>query len=117
MRSPRLDFDGPLVWDPRALTIAPSQHPAARQTSALAAVGNQPARAKQNTHVLALITAAGEVGISDPELERATGYSRQTLCARRGDLKSLWMPAATRYRDMGQTYTRWRRKTESEMTS
>jgi len=117
MTTPRLDFYGPLAWDTHGLTIAPSVHPAARETSALAAVGNQPARATQNTHVLALITAAGEVGISDPELEKATGYSRQTLCARRGDLKSFWTPAATRYRDMGQTYTRWRRKTESEMAS
>ena len=119
MTSPRLDFDGPLVWDPQALTIAPSVHPAARETSALAAVSNQPARANQNTRVLALITAAGETGLSDIEIQSLTGFLRATICARRGDLRSLLTPAATRHtpRWTTTTYTRWRRKTESEMAS
>lgn len=103
----RLDQD----FDPQSCTIAPSQFPQARETSALAAVENLPRRANQNTRILALITAAGETGISDLELQRCTGFLRSTICARRGDLASFITAADSRYHptDRTQTYTRWRR--------
>lgn len=99
------------MFDPQALTIAPSRYPAARQTSALAAVANLPRKATQNYHILNLITAAGETGISDLELHRATGYLRQTICVRRYDLRSQILPADGRYTDPQtlRTYQRWKR--------
>lgn len=111
MSQPRLDFVGPVTFDAQALTIAPSRHPQARETSALAAVDNQPRRANQNDTILRLITAAGEQGISDPELQRCTGYLRSTICARRGDLRDLIEPAAGRHtpKDTTRSYTRWKR--------
>src|SRR3990167_9656844 len=93
-----LDFArGPSEFDAHAVTIAPSSHPAARETSGLAAAENLPRKATQNARILALITAAGETGISDPELQRCTGYLRQSICARRGDLQSLITAAEGRY--------------------
>ena len=110
----RLNFDAP--FDPQALTIAPSVHPAARETSALAAVANQPRKGTQNAVVLDLITAAGDIGLSDIEIQRATGYPRQTICARRGDLRAL-ITVGGRYKWNGFGYTRWRRKTAEEMNA
>jgi len=105
-----LDFaHGPAEFDPHGLTIAPSVSPAARETSALAAVENLPRKATQCETVLRLITAAGETGISDLELQRASGMLRSSLCARRRDLASLIEPAGTRYTAHGRSYCRWRR--------
>ena len=107
-----LDFArGPLEFDAHAVTIAPSVHPAARETSALAAAENLPRKGSQNAEVLRVITAAGADGLSDPEMARLTGLSRQTLCARRHDLRSLLEPAARRYRHFGRWCVCWRRVT------
>lgn len=113
MRQCALDFIGPAIFDASSLAIAPSVSPQARETSALAANANLSRRATQTARVLSIIRHAGEQGISDLELQRATGYSRQTICARRGwDLRSLIEPAAKRYEDpvSKRTFTRWRLK-------
>lgn len=114
MSQPLLDFSGPFQFDPTSMAIAPSKDRQARETSALAAIENTATsrRANQNTKLLLLIRAAGEQGISDIELHRATGFPRATICARRGwDLKSLIEPAG-RYTDdrTHRSYTRWRVK-------
>ncbi len=80
MTQPQLDFDA------ATLTVAPSAHLVARETSALAAAANVPARATQNARILELITAAGADGMSDAELAACTGYLRASICARRRDL-------------------------------
>ena len=107
-----LDFTGAFQFDPTAMAIAPSPHPEAKETSALAAIENAQTsrKAVQNTRILSLIRAAGDTGISDLELHRATGYPRSSICARRGyDLKTLIEPAG-RYQDAHtkRSYTRWR---------
>ena len=108
MKPQRLNFDGPATFDPRAMTIAPSVHPQARETSALAAVANQPRRVTQNMQLIALLQQAGERGLADPVIQRLTGWSRQTICARRGNVGTV--PAATRWmhRETRLSYTRWR---------
>lgn len=99
-----------------SLTIAPSVYPQARETSALAAVENLPARGKQNALVLQLITAAGEAGMSDPELEQATGLSRASICLRRHDLRAFLRPAERRAKSKsGRLCVCWRRATKDEM--
>jgi hypothetical protein len=111
-------FDAPTVdmgrsaFDPKSVTVAPSPHVQARQTSALAGLANLPKRGSQNEMVLGLITAAGDRGLNDRELQQMTGYSRQTLCLRRYDLKALIGPAATRDIDplTHRQFTRWRRR-------
>lgn len=108
-----LDFTGPFQFDPKAMAVAPSEHLEARETSALAAIENATMHRKaiQNTRILDLIRAAGEQGISDIEIYRATGYPRSSICARRGyDLRTLIEPAAERYQDptSKRTFTRWR---------
>lgn len=107
------DFTGPAIFDPRAMAVAPSEHLEARETSALAAIENATLgrKANQNARILALLKSAGDVGLSDIELHRATGYPRQTICLRRFDLKSLLEPAG-RYQDehTKRQYTRWRVK-------
>lgn len=110
MTQPNLDFTGPVTFDPQSLVVAPSAHPAARETSALAAVENVSRRATQCTRLLLLIRAAGSQGISDLEMHRATGFPRATICARRGwDMRSLLEPAG-RYTDplTHRSYCRWR---------
>ena len=107
-----IDFTGPAVFDPSSMAIAPSPHRDARETSALAAIENTATtrRGKQNTAILLLIRAAGEIGISDLELHRATGIPRSSICARRGyDLRTL-IEQAGRYLDdkTKRSYTRWR---------
>lgn len=83
--------------DPGALVVAPSVHPQARETSALAAAANIPDRATQNATILRLIALAGEAGLSDHELHVMTGFSRATICARRGfDLAPLIQPGSRR---------------------
>lgn len=115
-RHPILDFDRQEPFDPQAMVIAPSRELAARETSALAAVSIQGVRGKQNTELLALITAAGSDGMSDREIQLATGWPRQTICVRRFDLRAF-LTAGTR-RDTstsGRAMTTWRRKTAEEM--
>lgn len=101
-----LNFDA----DVSSLTIAPSPHPQARETSALAAVANLPKRASQNEAVLKVIRASGADGLSDPEIQRLTGLCRQTICLRRHDLRSLLEPAARRYKHFGRWCTCWKVK-------
>ena len=115
MKQSALNFDTALPFDPRAMAIAPSKDVQARETSALAAIENASTsrRAKQNTSILSLLKAAGEGGISDIEIARATGFPRSSICARRGwDLRSLIEPAAKRYEDpvSKRTFTRWKLK-------
>lgn len=119
MKQPPLNFETPFQFDPSAMAIAPSSHAEARETSALAAIENAQLgrKANQNARILSLLRAAGELGMSDPEIAKATGYPRATICARRGfDLKSLIEPAATRYTKPGSktTYTRWKLKGGTE---
>jgi len=113
MKQAALSFETPFQFDPRAMTVAPSEHREARETSALAAIENAQLgrKANQNARILALLKSAGTMGMSDLELHRATGYPRQTICLRRFDLKSILEPAG-RYRDerTKRQYTRWRVK-------
>ena len=112
MSRPQLALD----FDQSALTVAPSPHLAARETSALAAVENLPHRATQNTRILALLTAAGPAGMSDAEIARATGYCRATICARRGNLARFLTVADRRdVSPFGRSMTCWRRRTAAEM--
>lgn len=107
-----LDFVGPEIFDPQSMAIAPSPHPQARETSALAANENLSRRATQTARLLSIIKNAGDEGISDIELQRATGYGRPTICARRGwDLRTVLEPAG-RYTDSitKRSYTRWKVK-------
>lgn len=99
----------PLNFDCASVVVAPSASVLARETSALAGVENLPRRATQNARILMLIRAAGETGLSDLELHRATGISRQSICVRRFDLRTLLEPAG-RYTDpvTHRSYTRWR---------
>lgn len=114
MQQLSMDWGG--LFAAEALTVAPSAHVTARETSALAAVANSPARASQNARVLELLTAAGDAGLSDHELHVMTGYSRQTICVRRFDLRDLLTPAARRATSpSGRTMTCWRRKTAAEL--
>lgn len=110
MSQPGFDFENHAPFDPSALTVAPSEHVQARETSALAAVQVQPKRGRQNAELMVLLTAAGEVGLSDPEIQQRTGWLRSSICARRGDCKSQLEPAPTRYVEHGQSYCRWRVK-------
>lgn len=110
MTQPLLDFDV------STLTVAPSPHPAARETSALAAVANLPRRATQNAQVLVLITAAGASGLSDEELRQATGIPRHVLTLRRHDLRTLITVADRRaVSPSGRAMCCWRRRTDAEM--
>lgn len=112
----RLNFDGPSTFDPKALTIAPSSHAAARETSALAAAENAPHRTSQNAQLLRLITEAGDLGMSDPEIQKATGWERASICLRRHDLAAFLTPATRRsLSDKGRWCVCWRRKTATEM--
>lgn len=105
-----------LDFDQAALTVAPSPFIEARETSALAAVENLPHRATQNARVLDLITLAGDAGMSDAEIQSATGYSRQTICLRRHDLRAFLVPAARRaVSPFGRSMTCWRRRKAAEM--
>jgi hypothetical protein len=118
MKQTAIDFSGPFAFDPSVMAVAPSEHRDAKETSALAAIENAQTsrKAVQNTRILSLIKAAGEQGISDIELQRATGYPRSSICARRGfDLKTL-ITAAGRYRDENtkRSYCRWRLRKEGE---
>jgi hypothetical protein len=118
MSQPILDFDRAEPFDPKSAVVAPSPHLRARETSALAAVEIQGVRGKQNTELLALITASGMDGMSDREIQQATGWPRQTICVRRFDLRAF-LTVGTR-RDTstsGRAMTCWRRKTAAELAS
>lgn len=106
----------PLDFDAAMLTVAPSPFLEARETSALAAAANVPHRSRQNTQVLALITAAGAAGMSDAEIQQATGLSRQTICLRRHDLRAFLTPGDRRaVSPFGRAMTTWRRRRPEEM--
>lgn len=114
-----LKFDWDAV-DPGALVVAPSVHPHARETSALAAVMAAPDRGTQNATILRLVTESGDAGLSDHELHVMTGYSRATICARRGfDLVSLLQPGTRRaLSPAGRPMTTWvRRPVDAEAGS
>lgn len=109
-----LDF----TVDVNALVVAPSQYPQARETSALAAVSAQKTRSADNVRVLAVITAAGDQGMSDEEIRQATGLSRQSICLRRFDLRAFLIPATRRAKSpAGKAMTCWRRRHDDEMDS
>lgn len=114
MKPQRFDWE---AVDPSALVVAPSVYPQARETSALAAVAAAPDRATQSSAILRLITASGVTGMTDEEIQDATGYSRATICARRGfDLRAHLIPAARRgVSRSGRPMTAWRRRTADEM--
>jgi hypothetical protein len=104
--------------DVNTLVVAPSAHVQARETSALAAVQAQPYRTKANAELLALISAAGLDGMSDAEIQQATGLSRQTICLRRFDLRAFLTPATRRAKSpAGRAMVCWRRRTAQEMVS
>lgn len=110
MNQGALDFIGPVIFDPQSMAISPSPHPLAKEHSALAANENLSRRASQTARLLSIIRNAGDEGISDLELQRATGFSRATICARRGwDLRTL-LTTAGRYTDptTKRSYTRWK---------
>ena len=116
MKPQAFDFSGtPEPFDPHMSVVAPSVHVAARETSALAAVAQQPVRGKQNAELLALIAAAGDAGMSDREIQQATGWLRQTICVRRFDCRAF-LTAADRRDTTGKTaMTCWRRKRPDEL--
>jgi hypothetical protein len=95
--------------------VAPSKDVHARETSALAAVGNHPFRVTQNQRLTELLRSRSDFGgMSDPEIQRVTGWERSTICARRADVGvrstgERWTNPKT-----GRTYTRWRLATDEE---
>jgi len=98
----------PLDFSVPSLTVAPSCFPQARETSALAGVQVQPIRGERNLLLLKLLHEAGETGLSDPEIQRLTGWPRSSICARRGDCKGLIVAADSRYTVGKFSYTKWR---------
>lgn len=115
MKQNALDFIGPITFDTKRLIIAPSKDVRARETSALAAVGNHPHRVTQNQRLRELLKDRGPFGgLSDPEIQRITGWERSTICARRADVgvrstSERWTNPKT-----NRTYTRWRLATDEE---
>ncbi len=113
MKPQRFDWD---AVEPSALVVAPSVYPQARETSALAGVVAGKERSVDNTRLLALVTAAGDAGMSDQEIQDATGWSRQTICLRRFDLRRFLIPGARRAKSLsGRPMVCWRRRTADEM--
>lgn len=98
------------VFDPTYLVVAPSKDLAAKETSAIAAVQAQPKRLSKNAQLMILMRAAGEVGLSDPEIQQRTGWERHVIPLRRFDCRSQLEVAPTRDVQHGQPYTRWRVK-------
>lgn len=116
MKPARLQFDTDAPFDPRALWIAPSPFTPARETSALAAAAVAPAKARKATELLRLVTAAGVLGVSDPELARATGWPRSTVCSIRNSVRGHLWPADRRApSEYGIACTCWRRASAAEM--
>lgn len=115
MKQPALDFIGPITLSTKALIVAPSKHAAAKQTSALAAVANHPHRVTQNQRLSELLKERGQFGgLSDPEIQKITGWERSTICARRADIGCR--PTGERWTNpkTNRTYTRWRLSTLEE---
>lgn len=110
-----LDFIGPITFDTKRLIVAPSKHAAAKETSALAAVANHPHRVTQNMRLTELLKERGQFGgLSDPEIQKITGWERSTICARRADVGVR--PTGERWTNekSKRTYTRWRLSTDDE---
>jgi hypothetical protein len=106
----------PFDFDPQTLTVAPSPFLEARETSALAAIAHQPKRCRQNEELMRLLEAAGEDGLSDPEIQQMTGWPRQTICIRRFDLRGWIVPADRRAKaPSGRLCVCWRRASTEEM--
>jgi hypothetical protein len=102
--------------DPSGLVVAPSVYPQARETSAIAGVMAGKERSADNARLLALITAAGETGMSDQEIREATGWERQTICLRRFDLRRFLIPGSRRAKSLsGRPMCTWRRRNSDEM--
>lgn len=111
----QLPIDWDAVEEPRALTVAPSPFPQARETSAIAAVAAQATRATKATRLLDLVRAAGPAGLSDPEIARATGWPRSTVCSVRNAVRSRLRPTGERRAsEWGQPCTCWRLATTEE---
>lgn len=109
------DFIGPISMATKALIVAPSKHAHARETSALAAAGNHPHRVTQNQRLAELLEERGKQGgLSDPEIQKITGWERSTICARRADVGVV--PTGERWTNpkANRTYTRWRLATAEE---
>lgn len=108
----RFDFDA----DVNALVVAPSVFREARETSALAGVSMSRLRSAQCRELLALIEQAGADGLSDPEIAQRTGWSRQTICIRRFDLRPFLVPTPRRMKSpSGRWCVCWRRATTAEL--
>lgn len=106
----------PLDFNPSTLTVAPSPFLAARETSALAAVAAAPAKARKAAELLRLVEAAGVHGISDPEMARATGWPRSTVCSIRNSVRGFLTSADRRaVSEYGIACVCWRRKTAVEL--
>lgn len=109
------DFIGPISMATKALIVAPSKDARARETSALAAAGNHQHRVTQNQRLTELLKERGpHGGLSDPEIQKITGWERSTICARRADVGvrstgERWTNPKTE-----RTYTRWRLATADE---
>lgn len=111
-RGRRVRAQMPLDFDAAVLLVAPSPHPAARQTSARAALATAPAKARKSAELLRLLSAAGASGMTDPEIARATGWPRQTVCSTRNAVRSLLEPSgARRPSEYGHACVVWRRRT------
>ena len=97
-------------------TVAPSPFLEARHTSAQAAVAAAPAKARKSAELLRLVTLAGTDGLSDPEIERATGFPRQTICSVRNSVRHLLWPADRETKSKyGKKCVCWRRATAAEV--
>lgn len=110
-----LDFIGPITLSTKALIVAPSKHARSKETSALAAVANHPHRVTQNQRLTELLKERGPFGgLSDPEIQKITGWERSTICARRADVGCR--PTGERWTNpkTKRTYTRWRLSTADE---
>lgn len=115
MTQPGFDFIGPITMATKALIVAPSKHAQARETSALAAAANHPRRVTQNQRLTELLKERGPFGgLSDPEIQKLTGWERSTICARRADVGVR--PTGERWTNPNttRTYTRWRLATAEE---
>jgi hypothetical protein len=109
---PTIDMTKPPADAP--MVVAPSRFLEARDTSALAAVANQPRRGTQNEQLLELLRQAGDHGLADPEIAARTGWSRQTICVRRFDLRALIEPSQRRAQaPSGRWCVCWRLKKEN----
>ena len=90
----------------------------ARQTSAEAAIQAAPSAMGKAVQLLALIDAAGEAGISDPEIHRITKWPRSTICSVRNSVRVFLRPSGRKVKsEYGEPCTCWRRATVAEMVA